>query len=173
MRVESQVRFRDAFVDMPRRELANHKLENNRWERFCLYLHAGKKQLDAYEQAGYNRNSTGACLLRKRPEIQARLNELSAQTVKLETKRINEDIMSELDRKVKLSKIANKDIPEPVKTSEQIDAMKELNKMDGSYPPERKQIEVYGDVEFHIGKGYVARHPAIEVTSGNSNETKG
>lgn len=63
------------------------RLSNVRHELFATYLSQGKSQLESYELAGFNTNgqTSNACTLARRPEIQARIAELIDERVARQT----------------------------------------------------------------------------------------
>jgi phage terminase small subunit len=52
-------------------------LKNPRRERFAIELAKGKSAVDAYEAAGYRRDTGNAAVLRRHPEVRARAGELA------------------------------------------------------------------------------------------------
>lgn len=54
-------------------------LANAKHEQFCQHIVNGLSQTSAYEAAGYQRSPTGASQLAQRPEIQNRIQELTAE----------------------------------------------------------------------------------------------
>lgn len=56
-------------------------LANRRHELFAQALFKGSSNIQAYKDAGFSRNDTNACILRKNPKVVARIAELDARTV--------------------------------------------------------------------------------------------
>ncbi len=71
-------------------------LKNQRWEKFCLALFAGKPANAAYQEAGYQRDNGNSVRLRGHPKVAARLAELQAEAAK-SAKVTVESICKELD----------------------------------------------------------------------------
>lgn len=102
-----------------------------RHEKFCLALLAGDTAADAARKAGYGRKPSNVriiawALLHRRKDIPIRLAELSQ-------KMVDDGIMTIVERKVALSKIAMGD-DDPIR------AIVELNRMDGLYRGEKKKL---------------------------------
>ena len=81
------------------------RLDNTRWELFCLARFAGKTLTEAYKEAGYKADGhaaeVGASRLMSNPEIRGRIDELtSAAAEKLIINRETLTIMLMEDRKL-------------------------------------------------------------------------
>lgn len=61
-------------------ETAMPALSNARYEKFAQELAAGKSQTEAYEAAGYKPDRGNATKLAARPEIQARVQQITAKS---------------------------------------------------------------------------------------------
>jgi hypothetical protein len=118
------------------RELDNRVKLTQKQEQFCVNI-AVKKMLQAeayrnsYDAENMNDNTVNheAYLLMQSPQITARIQELRNST-------LLPLVMNEIKRKVKLSQIGESRIETPVTASQVINAITELNKMDGIYKTE-------------------------------------
>ena len=111
---------------------------NQRQERFCIeYLKTGDQTQSAIV-AGYKESSasTQYCIMMKRPEIKARIEQLRG---KVEKKTVDRIVMDVNRRKERLSSIADKEGPA---SADQIaiKAINELNKMEGAHSPAQVQV---------------------------------
>lgn len=116
---------------------------NQRQELFCQYMLQGKAAGEAARLAGYSQNtaySIGPHLL-KNVEICKRLTAL--QTTIAEG-----NIASISERKEILTKIAKGQHKEPMTARERVQAIAELNKMEGDYAPDKHAV--LGDIEITI-----------------------
>lgn len=118
-------------------------LKNQQHELFCLAICSGMSQQDAYIEAGYVVEGArfSASHLATNPNIIRRRGELSAKT---ET----DTVMPVTARKERLSELAREDIKQPVTAKEVVQSIAELNKMDGSYAPEKHAI--IGDILIEV-----------------------
>jgi phage terminase small subunit len=103
-------------------------LKNGRHERFCLEIADGGTQTEAARRAGYAVNNPIVTYrLINYPDVQARIKELREATASIR-------VLSIIQRKERLSFIAQ---AKDAKYREAIEAIAELNKMDGAYAPAR------------------------------------
>lgn len=115
-------------------------LENARHEKFAQCLFSGMSQRKAYLEAFPNARrckdetiDNKASKLYNTDEVRARLNELKIDSA-------NKAILSVVDRKIVLSDIAT---DADAKTSDRINAIDKLNKMEGIY---EKVVNVKGEL---------------------------
>ena len=108
-------------------------LKNYKRERFCLELASGLTQTEAARKAGYS--TKWSTILRNRlmnyEDIKERLKELREITS-------NEYVASIMERKETLTGIMRSKI---ARDRDKIDAIAELNKMDGAYAPTRVETK--------------------------------
>ncbi len=105
-------------------------LKNGRHERFCLEIVNGCTQTEAARRAGYSVcNPVVTYRLVNYPDVQSRIKELREATASVR-------ILSAVQRKERLSDIAQ---AKDAKYRDAIEAIAELNKMDGAYAPARTE----------------------------------
>lgn len=104
-------------------------LKNYRHEKFALALFKGMSQKDAAIGAGYKPSRA-----RQTASRLATNGNIVARILELHQKAESDAIMSVRERKERLSEIARKGNPN---LADPISAIRELNKMEGSYAPER------------------------------------
>jgi phage terminase small subunit len=105
-------------------------LKNGRHERFCLEIVDGCAQTEAARRSGYAVNNPIVTYrLINYPDVQARIKELREATASIK-------VLSIIQRKERLSFIAQ---AKDAKYREAIEAIAELNKMDGAYAPARSE----------------------------------
>ncbi len=118
--------------------MVNQKLTQKQ-EGFCLNIVQGMPQRDAYINAGYSSNQKSssidenACVLAARIKIISRIEELRQPQA-------NSTKMLVAEREERLSEIGREDIISAKGTplrGPNITAIRELNQMDGVYPPEK------------------------------------
>lgn len=120
-------------------------LKNARHEKFVLNLLKGMTQTEAAIQAGYASSrayETSSELVRK-SKIIARREELQVATA-------TEGVLTVTQRKERLSELAKEDNTGQfgLNRSPNISAIAELNKMEGSYAPEKHAI--LGDILIEV-----------------------
>jgi len=118
-------------------------LNNSRYEKVAFNLFKGMIQKEAVIDAGFSPRTadlTGFRLIRN-DKIQARIQELHKQAEK-------PGIMSVGERKERLSEVAREGVKQPVTAREVVQSIAELNKMDGSYAPEKHAI--LGDIQIEV-----------------------
>ena len=108
-------------------------LKNVRHEKFCLEIANGCPQMEAAKRAGYAsaRNKIVSYRLINYPDVQARIKELRDATASVR-------VISIVQRKERLSDIA---LATDARYGDAIDAITELNKMDGAYAPEKSETK--------------------------------
>lgn len=142
---------------------------NQRQLIFCNEIFKGTNITDAAIIAGYSKKSAysiGSELM-KNPEI---TRELGKRNTQLQAKLEANQVMSKEERMSKLSEIAKMDVEKPVKPGAITSAISELNKMDGSYAPEKHAL--LG--ELFIKVIYEERKNAIQgqgITEGSSQKS--
>lgn len=132
-------------------------------ENYTQLLFKGVEQNKAWGDAGFSTNysmevlAVNASRLANSTKVKLRLGELRGAVASV-------NIMKVTERQERLSEIAranvillkrDSDVEADVRFTDNIRAIAELNKMDGDYAPERKQIDLNLEVNFVIGKGYV------------------
>ena len=118
-------------------ETAVEKELTQKQERFCVeYYRTGDKRQSAVS-ASYSLKSASVIpsLNLAKPEIQERIRQLREQEEK-------EAIADVQERKGKLTQVYRKPLPTKVSAREQVMAITEHNRMDGSYPAERAPVKV-------------------------------
>ncbi len=119
-------------------------MKNARHEKFVINLVKGKTQTDAAIDAGYSvktARSQGSTLLTN-PNIQQRRKALQELTV-------TDTVLPIQKRKELLSEQASQPLTNKAVTGkERVMAIAELNKMDGSYAPEKHAI--LGDILIEV-----------------------
>ncbi len=135
-------------------------LKNSRYEIYAQAVFSGKSGKDAAIIAGYSPKTADkkAPNLSKLVVISSRIKELHEKAAE---KLLNSRVMSIQERKERLTEIAKK------KNRMKLDPIKaiaELNKMEGSYEPERHAIDVQADVFFIIGKGYASKEDIKSIS---------
>lgn len=107
-------------------------LKNSRYEAFCRNI--AHKQMAigaAYKAAGFNPSRSNATRLSQRPEVVARIAELQAK--------VEEKTGWTAEKRLKtLQEISERSEHKDPKTT--ISAIAEANKMQGSYPPAKREI---------------------------------
>jgi phage terminase small subunit len=107
-------------------------LKNGRHERFCLEIAEGCTQTEAARRAGYAVNSSVVTYrLINYPDVQARIKELREQAASVR-------VLSIVQGKERLSFIAQ---AKDARYRDVIDAIAELNKMDGAYATEKSEVK--------------------------------
>ena len=115
-------------------KLNTKPLENNRHERFCLAILKGMSQKDAAIQAGFKPSrarKTASELVTKR-DIKARIEALQEEAK-------GDGILTVKERKERLTKLAQEDNTGQYgyARGSNIQAIAELNKMEGEYAPSK------------------------------------
>lgn len=133
-------------------------LTNPRQEKFCIeyfrMLGIGKPNAtQAALLAGYSLKTAGGVgnVNLHRPYMAKRIEELKRAAAK----GVVADAQERMEKLTEL--VRHEPLPENISGRDRVLAVSELNKMDGSYAPERKHIDVSVDVSFQIGKGYQDR----------------
>ena len=119
-------------------------LKNARHEKFVIALLKGKSQSDAAVEAGYkpSRAYETASELVRNSNIVARRQELELKTT-------TDAVLTVTQRKELLSEQATQPLAQTTTTGkERVSAIAELNKMEGSYAPEKHAI--LGDILIEV-----------------------
>ena len=102
-----------------------------RHEAYSVNILKGMKPLEAGRAAGFA-DSTSKWL-KKHPGVRARILELRNMVVK-------EAVAEVEERRAMLTEIIRKELPTKGHARDRVAAIAELNKLDGSYPPEKHAI---------------------------------
>ena len=107
-------------------------LKNSRYERLCFEIIMGASHAEAARRAGFSIKQARHIAYRtlRRPEIVARIEELRVETA-------SERVMNIIDRKALLSTIARDSASKNPFAA--IAALAEINRMEGSYAPEKSE----------------------------------
>ena len=130
-------------------------LKNHRQEKFCVEyfktLSIGKPNAtQAARLAGYAPNVAGnvGSMNLDKPYLVKRIEELKRQAAK-------GAVATAQERMEKLTELVRHEpLPENISGRDRVLAIAELNRMDGSHAPEKKDVRVLGNVTFVIGRGY-------------------
>jgi len=111
------------------------RLENVKWEAFCMNISKGENKVDAYQHAGYktknyNAAAASASKLLKNPKIIARIQELG--DVKEKAGIADADEQKQFATAVVRGEMSDRD-GKPVPMSVRLKALELLGKMQGLY----------------------------------------
>lgn len=129
-------------------------------ERFSVEYYRTGDGTQSAITAGYSRKSASKIASQNlaKPEIKARIHRLRAMEVKLAIADVDE-------RKEILTEVYRAPLPEVVSARDHVYAIDVHNRLDGAYPPEKRQVDLLIDVAFKVGKGYLTgeQSPVVKV----------
>ena len=129
-------------------------LLNQKQELYCVNIVKGMSQEQAGLGAGYR---PGTCrTLQRMPAIHERIKELRNKVAKKEIAEVEE-------RKKKLTEVVRKELPERGLARDRIAAIAELNKMEGTYAPEKQVVEKVYSFVFIMPDGTKTRPEQLVV----------